>query len=51
MKNLSVIIPFYNEKEFLEISVKRVTDLEFLTKLFLQMTVRRMDLQTLLETC
>ena len=35
MKNLSVIIPFYNEKEFLEISVKRVTDLDIFDQIIL----------------
>ena len=35
MKNLSVIIPFYNEKDFLEISVKRVTDLKFFKQIIL----------------
>ena len=35
MKNLAVIIPFYNEKEFLEISVKRVTDLHIFDQIIL----------------
>ena len=35
MKNLSVIIPFYNEKDFLEISVKRVTDLDIFDQIIL----------------
>jgi len=35
MKNLAVIIPFYNEKEFLEISVKRVTDLSIFDQVIL----------------
>ena len=35
MKNLAVIIPFYNEKDFLEISLKRVTDLEIFDQIIL----------------
>ena len=35
MKNLSVIIPFYNEKKFLEMSVKRVTDLDIFEQIIL----------------
>tara|TARA_Y100000389_G_C17428668_1_gene501162 strand:- start:123 stop:815 length:693 start_codon:yes stop_codon:yes gene_type:complete len=35
VKNLAVIIPFYNEKEFLEISVKRVTDLSIFDQVIL----------------
>jgi glycosyltransferase involved in cell wall biosynthesis len=35
MKNLAVIIPFYNEKEFLEISLKRVTDLNIFDQIIL----------------
>ena len=35
MKNLAVIIPFYNEKDFLEISVQRVTDLNFFKQIIL----------------
>ena len=35
MKNLCVIIPFYNEKEFLELSLKRVTDLNFFEQIIL----------------
>ena len=35
MKNLAVIIPFYNEKDFLEISLKRVTDLDIFDQIIL----------------
>ena len=35
MKNLAVIVPFYNEKEFLEISLKRVTDLDIFDQIIL----------------
>tara|TARA_B110000014_G_scaffold55713_1_gene37642 strand:+ start:232 stop:924 length:693 start_codon:yes stop_codon:yes gene_type:complete len=35
MKNLAVIVPFYNEKEFLEISLKRLTDLDIFTQIIL----------------
>jgi len=35
MKNLAVIIPFYNEKDFLEISVNRVTELEIFEQIIL----------------
>ena len=35
MKNLSVIIPFYNEKKFLEMSVKRGTDLDIFEQIIL----------------
>ena len=35
MKNLAVIVPFYNEKDFLEISLKRVTDLDIFDQIIL----------------
>ena len=35
MKNLAVIVPFYNEKDFLEISLKRVTDLNIFDQIIL----------------
>ncbi|MFL2669919.1 MAG: glycosyltransferase family 2 protein [Candidatus Actinomarina sp.] len=35
MKNLAAIIPFYNEKDFLEISLKRVTDLGIFDQIIL----------------
>ena len=35
MKNLAVIVPFYNEKDFLEISLKRLTDLDIFTQIIL----------------
>ena len=35
MKNLAVIVPFYNEKDFLEISLKRATDLDIFDQIIL----------------
>ena len=35
MQNLSVIIPFYNEKEFLEESIRRVTNLDIFEQIIL----------------
>ena len=35
MKNLAAIIPFYNEKDFLEISLKRVTNLGIFDQIIL----------------
>lgn len=35
MNNLAVIVPFYNEKEFLEISLKRVTKLNIFDQIIL----------------